>query len=344
MVETNSAPALPPATDKPAFSVIVEDVWKVFRRVNPRKAVGLDNIPLRVLRDCADQLAEVFMNIFNLLLATCTVPKCFKSTTVVPIPKKTHISSLNDYRPIALTSTVMKCFERLVLTHVKSLLPPSLDQHQFAYRANRSTEDAINTVLHSVLTHLEHPGSYARILFVDFSSAFNTIIPRRLVDKLLDLGVAESMSRWIKDFLTDRPQTVSLGSHHTPALTLSTGVPQGCVLSPVLYTLYTFDCTRTYNTNKIFKFADDTAVVGLIQNDDESAYRDKVHKLTVWCSNNNLALNSSKTKELIVDLRRSVEPAPRTSKESRLRGLVTLDSWIHTSLRMSHGPQTPQLS
>lgn len=103
--------------------------------------------------------------------------------------EKVSIMSLNDYRPVALTSTVMKCFEMLVLAHIQSSLLPTLDQHQFAYRANRSTEDAINTALHSALTHLESPGSYVRLLFADFSSAFNTIIPSRMVDKLRDLGV-----------------------------------------------------------------------------------------------------------------------------------------------------------
>ena len=301
-------PAAASSTDDLAFTVSTEDVRRVLHSVNPRKAAGPDGIPGRVLRDCADQLAEVFSDIS---LSTCTVPKCFKTATIVPVPKKTSITSLNDYRPVALTSTVIKCFERLVLAHIKYPLPPTLDQHQFAYRANRSTEDAINMALHSALTHLEHPGSYVRILFVDFSSAFNTIIPSRMVDKLFDLGVNANTCRWIKDFLTDRPQTVSMGSNHSPVLTLSTGPPQGCVLGPILYTIYTHDCTPTHSTNRIIKFADDTTVVGLINNNDESAYRDEVQKLTVWCTNNNLALNSTKTKELVIDFRRRrEEPAP----------------------------------
>ena len=71
----------------------------------------------------------------------------------------------------------MKCFDRLVLHHIKACLPPpTLDPHQHAYRANRSTEDAIAIALHSALSHLEHRGSYVSILFIDYSSAFNTII------------------------------------------------------------------------------------------------------------------------------------------------------------------------
>ena len=243
--------------------------------------------------------------------STCTVPKCLKSATIVPVPKKTVMSSLNDYRPVALTSTVMKCFERLLLKNIKASLPPSLDRHQFAYRANRSTADAINTALHNILTHLEHPGTYARLLFLDFSSAFNCIIPSQLVSKLLSLGINQNICSWIRDFLTDRPQSVRMGPHHSSVLTLSTGAPQGCVLSPLLYILYTYDCTPSHNNNIFVKFADDTTVVGLIHNNDESAYRDDIHKLITWCSTNNLALNSSKTKEMLIDFRRKrTDPAP----------------------------------
>ena len=81
--------------------------------------------------------------------------------------------------PVALTPITMKCFEKLVRTHIISSMPPRLDPHQFAYRANRSTEDAITTALHSTLSHV-----YVRMFFVDFSSAFNTIHPDRLVFNL----------------------------------------------------------------------------------------------------------------------------------------------------------------
>ncbi len=140
-------------------------------------------------------------------------------------------------------------------------------------------------------------GSYARLLFVDFSSAFNTILPDRLVNKLLDLGISHSICLWIKNFLSDRSQKVKVVCHYSSCLSLSTG-------SPLLYTLYTHDCTPTHSSNTIIKFADDTTVVRFNSEGDESSYRDEVEQLLVWCIENNLALNITKTKELIIDCRR----------------------------------------
>ncbi len=132
----------------------IDDVT-VTKTINARKAPAPDNIPGRVLRDCAVELTDVFTDIFNISLSQAVVPTCFKATTIIPVPKKSSPSCFNDYRPVALTPILMKCFERLVMQHIKSVLPPSLDPFQFAYRSNRSTDDAIATALHSALTHLD---------------------------------------------------------------------------------------------------------------------------------------------------------------------------------------------
>ncbi|KAK3556662.1 hypothetical protein QTP70_011926 [Hemibagrus guttatus] len=235
--------------------------------------------------------------------------KEFLYSAIVPVPKKTKITGLNDYRPVALTSVVMKSFERLVLSYLKDITDPLLDPLQFAYRANRSVDDAVNMALHFILQHLDSPGSYARILFVDFSSAFNTIIPALLRDKLLQLNVPDSMCSWITDFLTDRRQFVRLGTHVSDLQHISTGSPQGCVLSPLLFSLYTNGCTSGHQSVKLLKFADDTTLISLISDGDESAYRGEIDRLASWCSTNNLELNSLKTVEMTVDFRK--DPAPR---------------------------------
>ncbi|KAK3566128.1 hypothetical protein QTP86_026016 [Hemibagrus guttatus] len=179
---------------------------------------------------------------------------------------------MDDHCPVALTPIIMKCFKRPVMRHIKNLLPPSLDPMQFAYH---------------------------------FSSAFNTIIPQHLIEKLSLLGLNTSLCNWILDFLTGRPQSVRIGNSTSSSTTLSTGAPQGCVLSPLLFTLLTHDCAVMHSSNHIIKFTDDTAVVGLISKNHESAYREEVQRLKAWCKDNTLSLNIDKTKEMVVDFRRA---------------------------------------
>ena len=294
----------PPLPHDQVLCLSAASVKRIFATINSRKATGPDNIPGRVLKDCAEELKNVFTDVFNISLRQAVVPSHFKATIIIPVPKKPAPSCFNDYRPVALTPILMKCFERLVMSHIKSSLPATLDPYQFAYRAKRSTEDAICSALHPALTHLDTTDSYVRMLFLDFSSAFNTIIPQQLICKLVQLGLSTSLCNWVLDFLSERPQTVRVGNNTSSSITLSTGAPQGCVLSPLLFTLLTHDCTPTYSTNHMVKFADDTTLVGLITKNDETSYRKEVNLLTMWCSNNNLLLNVSKTKEIVVDFRR----------------------------------------
>ncbi len=126
--------------------------------------------------------------------------------------------------------------------------------------------------MHAAFSHLEKPNKYIRMLFGDYSSAFNTIVPSQLINKLHVLGLTPSICNWLLDFFTNRSQSVRLDMYTSSTLTLSTGVPQGCVLSPLLYALFTHDYQATHDSNILIKFADDTTVIGLIKDNNEVAY------------------------------------------------------------------------
>jgi hypothetical protein len=106
------------------------------------------------------------------------------------------------------------------------------------------------------------------------------------------------------DFLTGRSQVVKVGNDISTSLTLNTGAPRGCVLNPLLYSLFTHDCVAMHASNSIIKFADDTTLMGLITNNEETAYREEVRALGMCCQEINLSLNVNKTKEMIVDFRK----------------------------------------
>jgi hypothetical protein len=130
------------------------------------------------------------------------------------------------------------------------------------------------------------------MLFIDYSSAFNTIVPSKLVIKLETLCPDPALCNWVLDFDGPPPCGEGRKQHLHP------------ILSPLLYSLFTHDCVTTHASNSIIKFADDTTLVGLIPNNDETAYREEVRTLGVWCQENNVTLNVNKTKEMIVDFRK----------------------------------------
>ena len=137
----------------------------------------------------------------------------------------------------------MKCLENIVLSNIIPFVNSSLDPLQFAYKPKRSVEDASLFFTNNIYRHLDLPKSYVRTLFVDFSSAFNTIQPHILIPKLVNYDVPLCASRWILDFLTARPQFVFLklktGNFTSSVLLTNTGAPQGTVLAPMLFSIYT---------------------------------------------------------------------------------------------------------
>ncbi|KAI3376605.1 hypothetical protein L3Q82_017037 [Scortum barcoo] len=173
---------LPPSTP-PCSSLLLttHQVRNALKKNRARKAAGPDGISSRLLKSCADQLCGIFGYTFNLSLKLGRVPQLWKTSCIVPVPKTPHPKELNSYRPVALTSHLMKTLERLVLAHLRPLVSSFMDPLQFAYQPDIGVDDAVIYLLHTSLTHLEkQPGSTVRIMFFDFSSAFNTIQPRLL--------------------------------------------------------------------------------------------------------------------------------------------------------------------
>ena len=127
-------------------------------------------------------------------------------------------------------------------------------------------------------------------------------------------------------------------------LILNTGAPQGCMLSPLLYSLFTHDCMARHDSNTIIKFAYDTTVVGLITDNDVIAYKEEVRALAGWCQNNNLSLNVTKTKEMIVDYRkRRTEHIPIVI-DGAVVELVESFKFLGVHITDKHGQNTPRQS
>ena len=158
------------------------------------------------------------------------VPACFKSAVTIPVPKKPKITCLNDYRPVALTSVVMKSFERLVLSYLKASADHLMDPLQFAYGPNRSVDDAINIALLYNIWTIGTLTQDSRLWIT--ALPLTPPSPTSSAAKLTHPNIHPLLCSWITDFLTNRTQHVRLGPHLSQPRTVNTSAPQGRVPSP----------------------------------------------------------------------------------------------------------------
>ena len=204
-----------------------QEVYNILRKINSKKAAGPDKISGKLIRSCRDSLLTIVHYIFNLSFRTGQFPSVWKSGEIIPIPKKDVITVDNDLRQVTLTAILGKCLEKLGRAKLLDCVLSRLDNNQFAYLNGRSTDDAICSLIHRITQHLdEDPRNYARALFIDYSSAFNTIQPHLMIEKLGELNVPIYLQLWILDFLTDRTQYVRTMLEILPPIAIST---QGCV-------------------------------------------------------------------------------------------------------------------
>ena len=172
---------------------------------------------------------------------------------------------------------------------------PYVDPYQSVHKYNRSTENATLTLLHNAYTHLEKTGLFVWILFIGFSSAFNTIQPYLLTSKLLKLDFNPRLILWIVNFLVNHSQTVYHQAALLSSCSISIGSPHGTVLSPIL--LYTG--TDTTPIIKYWQFCNRNP------SNSDSVYFAEVEKFSNWFRDNSLDLNVKKTKEMLTDFRKA---------------------------------------
>ena len=197
---------LPAAEPPPKLEPL--EVCKKLLSIKAFKSSEPDNIPSRILREFAYELAEPITKIFNISRASESVPKIWKDSDIIPIPKKQQPTCEEETRPISLASCLCKVLEDFVVSWMISDIGDKIDPRQFGCLKGTSTTYCLLDMIETWLSFLDGHGRHLRICFLDFAKAFDRIGHNVVVTKLLDLGVRRLLIPWIINFLTNRRHRV----------------------------------------------------------------------------------------------------------------------------------------
>jgi hypothetical protein len=286
----------PPRCTLTDISFTENDIMMAIDEIDSHAATSHECIPAKVIKACKENICTPLHILWKNSYSQGKIPPELKKQYITPIYKKDSKADPSNYRPISLTSHVIKIFERVLRTRIVQYLEDNyiLSSNQHGFRKGRSCLTQLLNHYDNILKNLNN-GSETDVIYLDFAKAFDKVDHKLLLKKVRFYGIKGQVYDWIKEFLTGRTQVVTVDGHHSlPGFVIS-GVPQGTVLGPILFLIHINDLKEAVAKAKASSFADDTRLAMLIAFiADVLALQKDLDNVVQWSRNNNMKLHEGK--------------------------------------------------
>ena len=276
-----------------------EKVRRHLAQLKSTKSPGHDNLPPRLLKDCANVIAKPLTHIINLSLNTSLVPNKLKIAKVIPLHKSGNKKLPENYRPISVLPALSKILERVAYEQIADYLENNkmLTSCQFGFRKRYNTELAVTLLTDNIRRAMDH-GKLTGAVFVDLQKAFDAVDHSIILKKLPYYGINGTELSWVKSYLQDRYQFVQCGNSKSSCQLVKYGVPQGSILGPLLFLVQINDLTKVVKACNIQMYADDTVIYVSQKSisEVEKALTSDMANIAKWLENNRLIINLKKGK------------------------------------------------
>ena len=297
------------------FELIDENATiKAIDYIDNKPSSGHDGISNVLLKYVKLEISKPLTLIINQMITTGIFPESLKIAKIIPIYKKGEPTDLSNYRPISLLPTISKIFERIIHIQLQEYFNSNnlLAEQQYGFRPNHSTEyAAVKLVDHISNTMDGHkiPGT----IFIDLSKAFDTLSYDILLYKLKFYGISGLEHKLIASYLSNRKQYVMFNNKNSEFTEIRTGVPQGSILGPLLFSIYINDLIKMSNKLNFIMYSDDTTIYFDLEDFEKDSLEHQINeelkRVNIWLKLNKLTLNATKTKSMVFHRKqKQIEP------------------------------------
>ena len=273
-----------------------EDFITAINLIPPNAASGPDKFPITILKECKKELAKPLCILWKRSLETGEIPSKYLEQTIVPIFKKGTKGDPANYRPVSLTSHIIKIFERIVRKKLVEYCVANniIVAQQYGFCSGKSCTTQLLSHFEKILEILDNNAN-ADVIYLDFSKAFDKVDHEILLKKLKAFGISGNLLNWLNSFLSNREQYVIVDGHKSVPEKVRSGVPQGTVLGPLLFILYINDIVKVIKYSYIKIFADDSKLIKMIESlTDRELLDSDLHAVIEWAVTNKMELNRVK--------------------------------------------------